>query len=69
MKSGKRFHKRQVDFVPELPKCRGKIIHLSHRSAEKSRQEILSVKPQYLRIYKCPWCHRFHLTSQKQTRK
>lgn len=69
MKSGKRFHRKEKDFVPPLQKCRNKIIHLTHADAERTRQDVIKFnKSKYLRIYKCRWCHRFHLTSQKQKR-
>lgn len=70
IKSRKRFHKKEKYFVPTVKKCRGKIVHLTYANAEKTRQDMIRFdKNKYLRIYKCRWCHRFHLTSQLQIRK
>ena len=70
MKTKPGFHKKAGQGLKPLPKCRGKFSYRTHGEAERIRLKVLDFdKGKYLRIYKCRWCHYFHLTSQKQTRK
>lgn len=50
--------------------CRnGKVVYLSQSEADKARHKQLKEFGQQLRIYRCPWCLEWHLTSQLKEKK
>ena len=54
----------------QLHRCNGKKSYGTWEWAEKTRLTLLERKrAEFLKIYKCPYCFHFHLTSQRQWRR
>lgn len=50
-----------VPRVDRRRQCEGKVRHPDRRTARTARQRTPASRGGHLHIYRCPWCHHYHL--------